>query len=79
MDEIDGLRSYLYENDPQFDRERLLYEVALTKHPMCFGRLDELQRDRTEEGFRTLNSSLRRGGFRSPRVSALKEYLDERS
>ena len=67
-EQFNGLREYLYEIDPQFDDERES-ERAFAEGANVFAGADDLhlKQKKRENGFRTLNSHFRDGGFRSPR------------
>ena len=61
LDQFDGLRRYLYENDPQFDDEReLLRDLneAVQNIRGSFSGMNhmELTKQKKEQGRRTLNS-----------------------
>jgi hypothetical protein len=61
LEQFDGLRRYLYENDPQFDEERqLLAELneAVATNSLSFAGMNhmELTKQKKEQGKRTLNS-----------------------
>jgi hypothetical protein len=58
LDAFDGLRTYLYEIDPQFDDERQS-NTALDDEKNLFAAMDdmELLREKKQEGKRTLNTS----------------------
>lgn len=67
-EQFDGLREYLYEIDPQFDDERDSARAFHEGRSMFAGAHDlELQREKKENGRRTLRSSFLESGFRSPR------------
>ena len=69
LEDLDGLRAYLYEIDPQFDEERRLLTDLFSETGSAFSGMhhSELTTEKKEGGYRTLNSTFREGGFRAPR------------
>lgn len=70
FDELDGLRDYLYEIDPQFDDERALLDgLHSEREERTFDGMHHmnLTNAKKEAGRRTLNSRFLNGGFRSSR------------
>ena len=69
FEQFNGLREYLYEIDPQFDEERRLLTGLFSDEPgTMFAGMEhmELEKEKKEQGFRTLNTHFRDGGFRAP-------------
>jgi hypothetical protein len=69
-EQLDGLREYLYEIDPQFDEERELLDGLHSDDPNTVFdgmQLMELEKSKKKVGRRTLSSRFFEGGFRSPR------------
>lgn len=76
LETFNGLREYLYENDPQFDEERRLLDGLFSDRlGTRFDGMEhfELTKWKKEFGRRTLNSSFLDGGFRSPRQQDFEE------
>ena len=69
FENFNGLREYLYEIDPQFDEERRLLRGLFSDAPgTMFDGMEhmELIKQKETDGYRTLNSHFRDGGFNAP-------------
>lgn len=58
LEQFNGLRQYLYENDPQFDDERYLLGQLFSEEGSMFSGMEHIEiiKKKENEGKRTLNT-----------------------